>query len=177
MLTLEERFEKTKNLAMALFPNTKWVQIEPHIWVAESRLSEKIYEPSKWEKELIQVRILTTRGSVVFFLPEQSDKRCADIILDGVITELKTVSGNRETLGKQFRYGFKQGSPLSARSEAKEHSVFIHLLSDLSVGSVKAKIAGELKTLSGKGSFICYFENTKNLYEWTYAELQEVIGA
>jgi hypothetical protein len=47
-----------------------------------------------------QVRILTVRGSVAYFLPEQEKKgetgrRCADLVLDGSITEMKTVAGTR----------------------------------------------------------------------------------
>jgi hypothetical protein len=54
--------------------------------------------------------------------------------------------------------------------------VFIRLLSDLSVGSVKAKIAGELKNRTGKGRFICYFEAAGELHAWTYEELRAIIG-
>jgi hypothetical protein len=54
--------------------------------------------------------------------------------------------------------------------------VFIRLLSDLSVGSVKAKIAGELKNRTGKGRFICYFEKSGDLHIWTYTELKAIIS-
>jgi hypothetical protein len=49
-------------------------------------------------------------------------------------------------------------------------------LSDISPGSVKAKIAGELKSRSGNGSVICYFEVSGMLYYWTYDELRGIIG-
>jgi hypothetical protein len=182
--TPEERrinIEKSRILASALFPHEKWIPKETNIWVAKSRLVEEYREPDKWEREMSQVRILTGRGSAAYFLPEQeikgeSGKRCADLVLDGEIMEMKTVSGTRATLGTQFRYGYKQGSLLVENcTQTKEHSVFIWLLSDISLGSVKAKIAGELKNRADKGSFICFFEKTRELHFWTYEELRAMI--
>jgi hypothetical protein len=171
----------TRRLAKTLFPHEKWIKTGPHIWVADSRLTEKAKESDKWEREMAQVRILTGRGSVVYFLPEEKNeekgKMYPDTVIDGEITELKTVSGNRSTLGTDFRQGYKQGAALAKiHTNTEKHSVFIRLLSDISVGSVKAKIAGELKNRTGNGHFICYFENTGNLYTWTYDELRGIIG-
>ena len=178
---LRLNIKKSHALASALFPHEKWILKETNIWIAKSRLVEESREPDKWEREMSQVRILTGRGSVAYFLPEQeikgeSGKRCADLVLDGTVMEMKTVSGTRATLGTQFRYGYKQGSLLVKNCTlTKEHSVFIWLLSDLSIGSVKAKIAGELKNRDDNGSFICFFERTGELYVWTYKELQSMI--
>ena len=178
---LRLNIEKSQALASALFPYEEWIPKEANVWIAKSRLIEEYREPDKWEREMSQARILTERGSVAYFLPEQeikgeSGKRCADLVLDGTVMEIKTVSGTRATLGTQFRYGYKQGSLLVENCTlTKEHSVFIWLLSDLSVGSVKAKIAGELKNRVDKGSFICFFEGTGELHFWSYEELQAMI--
>jgi hypothetical protein len=59
--------------------------------------------------------------------------------------------------------------------EKQEHSVFIHLVSDLKIEAVKAKIAGELKDRMDKGSFICLFKQSGELYFWTYSELRAII--
>jgi hypothetical protein len=59
---------------------------------------------------------------------------------------------------------------------AEKHSVYIRLLSDLSPGSVTAKIAGELKNRTGEGHFICYFEVSGMLCRWSYEELRTIIG-
>ena len=174
--------EQTLALASALFPGEEWVLKEPGIWVARSRLPEEYREPDKWEREMSQVRILTGRGSAAYFLPEMTAKvktspRCADLVLDGVILEMKTISGTRATLGGDFRLAYKQGAALiRPDAETKEHSVFIRLHSNLSVGSVKAKIAGELKDRTDLGTFICFFENTGELWAWTYNELRAIIG-
>jgi len=179
---MPEKYRKSHKLAKALFPDEEWIQTEPNIWVAKSRLSQKEIEPKKWEKEMSQARILTSRGSIAFFLPEifmQDGKQelCADLVMDGEVIEMKTITGARATLGSKFSHGYKQGALLLKNSSiTKKHSVFIRLLSNLSIGSVKAKIAGELKNRFDDGSFICYFEETNELYTWTYEELRALIG-
>jgi hypothetical protein len=178
---IRENTEKSLRLAATLFPDETWVYKEPNIHVAQSRLIEEYREKDKWEREMSQVRILTGRGSVAVFLPEKNigatAKLCADLVLDGFVMELKTISGTRTTLGTAFRFAYKQGAVLlSGYSGVYEHSVFIRLLSDLSIGSVKAKIAGELKGRSDPGKFFCFFEAIQQLYSWTYEELKALIG-
>ena len=172
----------TQELAFRLFPKEQWIPIEANIWVAKSRLIEEYREPYKWEKELSQVRILTSRGSIVYFLPEkltegEAGLRCADTVIDGEIVELKTVTGTRATLSKDFKKGYKQGASLvKDHIDIKSHSVYVRLFSDLSVESVKAKIAGELKTRYDNGNFICFFETDAKLYKWSYSELRAMIN-
>ena len=177
-----EKAEKSLALAKILFSDEEWIAIEPNVWVAKSRLSVKKREPKKWNKEMSQIRILTKRGYMAVFLPErleqgETDNNCADLVLDGEIMEMKTISGTRTTLGGKFRLGYKQGASLLRNCTAtKKHSVFIRLLSDLHIGSVRAKIAGELKERFDDGTFICYFETTGELHSWTYDELRAIIG-
>jgi len=177
----KELWDSCFELASLLFPDEEWIPTEPNIWVAKSRLPQEMREPEKWEKEMAQVRILTIRGSIAFFLPDieikgEKFKKCADLILDGEVMEMKTISGTRETLGGKFRYGYKQGAILLQNcSIIKKHSVFIRLLSDIPVKSVKAKIAGVLKNRYDEGRFICFFEATGELYIWTYNELKSLI--
>jgi hypothetical protein len=173
--------EKSLLLASSLFPSEEWIHKENNIWVAKSRIVEEYREPDKWEREMSQARILTSRGSAAYFLPEleikgEAGRRCADLVLDGEIMEIKTVSGSRVTLGGEFRLAYKQGASLAAGREGLHHSVFIRLLSDLSIMSVMSKIAGELKGRSDKGRFICYFEAQRDLRSWSYEELRAIIG-
>jgi hypothetical protein len=173
--------EKSRMLASALFPDEEWVLKERNIWVSKSRLPEEYKEPDKWEREMSQVRILTSRGSMAYFLPEKKNegrgKIYADTVINDEVTELKTVSGSRATLGTDFRQGYKQGAALvKGRIDTEKHSVYIRLLSDISPGSVRAKIAGELKNRSGMGHFICYFEVLDILCCWPYEELRAIIG-
>jgi hypothetical protein len=178
---IRENAEKSLRVAASLFPEETWVYKEPNIYVAKSRLSEEKKEKDKWEREMAQVRIVTGRGSVACFLPEQEKKgefgkRSPDLVLDGTIVEMKTVSGTRKTLGTQFKYGYKQGNDLvKSRTGVKDHSVFIWLFSNITVESVKAKIAGELKERPDSGNFICFFEKTGELHQWTYEELRALV--
>jgi hypothetical protein len=172
----------SRKLAAALFPGEVWVQKEVNIWVAKSRMSASSRERVKLAWEIDQVRILTSRGSAAYFLPEQENADAlgilsADTVIDGRIVELKAVSGTRQTLGFEFKKGYKQGAALMRRCPGIQgHSVFIRLFSHLSIGSVKAKIAGELKKRLDPGFFICYFESIGALYTWTYEELRALIG-
>jgi hypothetical protein len=174
--------EKSLALASALFPRETWIPKEANIWVAKSRLSGGHKEQAKLYREIADVRILTGRGSAAYFLPEDEKKDskikiCVDTVIDGELVELKTVFGNRNTLGTAFEQGFRQG--LAVRKdhpEIKTHSIFIRLLSDFSIGSVKAKIAGELKNRLEDGKFICYFEHIGELHTWSFEELRSIIG-
>ncbi|MDR0512744.1 MAG: hypothetical protein LBG93_06550 [Treponema sp.] len=101
----------------------------------------------------------------------------ADAVIDGVVVEIKTVSGNRTTLGKSFRRGYKQGrSLLEKHGISAEHSVFLRIFAPFSVKSVRAKIAGELTSSVDKGCCICYFEATEELYHWSYDQLRASVG-
>jgi hypothetical protein len=189
-MTLEQRqlnAEKTLVLASLLFPHEEWINHGKNIFVAKSRLTGRHKEQAKLYREISDVRILTARGSVIFFLPENVDKNAekdgvahnmhADTVIDGVIVELKTVSGNRATLGKSFRRGYKQGrSLLKKHSLTGEHSVFLRLFTPFAIDSVRAKIAGELKNSTDKGCCICLFEASEELYFWTYDELRAIVG-
>ena len=175
-------------LASALFPFEEWIPHGKGIFVAKSRLTGGHKEQAKLYREIADVRILTGRGSVAYFLPERFDggkiarneephNMHADTVIDGVIVEIKTISGNRATLGKSFRRGYKQGrSLLGKHGIIAEHSVFLRVFTPFSVDSVRAKIAGELKNSTDKGCCICYFEATEELYFWTYDELRAIVG-
>jgi hypothetical protein len=174
--------EKSYLLAKTLFPQEEWVFKEYNIWVGKSRIKNTPKERLKLIWEIEQVKVFITPDCIVYFLPELEDselhgKLSADTVINGEIVEIKTVNGSRATLGTEFRKGYKQGEYLCERLHKEmPHSVFIRLFSDISVGSVKAKIAGELKGRKDKGRFICYFEVSNKLFIWTYDELRGIIG-
>jgi hypothetical protein len=180
---LRLNIEKSQALASALFPNEEWIPHGKGIFIAKSRLIGRHKEQAKLYREISDVLILIGRGSAAYFLPEHfddnnRDKKRADMVMDGFIVELKTVSGNRTTLGKSFKRGYKQGlSMIETYPEIKmEHDVFLRLYTPFTVESVRAKIAGELKGTYDKGRCICYFESTEELYFWTYDELRAIVG-
>jgi len=180
--------EKSLILASKLFPQEEWIPHGERIFVAKSRFSRSHKEQAKLYREIADVRILTGRGSVAYFLPERAKNEeteredeihsmHADTVIDGVIIEIKTVSGNRATLGKSFRRGYKQGRSLLKKHGLNiEHSVFLRIYTPFYIESVRAKIAGELKNTTDDGFCICYFEATEELYYWTYDELRAIVG-
>jgi len=188
--TETEKFkaEKSFSLASTLFPHEKWIPHGTGIFVAESRLIGRHKEQAKLYREISDVRILTSRGSIAYFLPERIDEwkaekndglhsLHADTIIDGVVVEIKTISGNRATLGKSFRRGFKQGSSLLKKHGiSADHSVFLRIFTPFNVESIRAKIAGELINSTDNGCCICYFEAAEELYFWTYSELRDIVG-
>ena len=66
--------KKSFSLASALFPLEKWIPHGTGIFVAESRLSGGHKEQAKLYREISDVRILTGRGSIAYFLPERIDE-------------------------------------------------------------------------------------------------------
>jgi hypothetical protein len=147
-----ENAEKSHALASALFPGEVWAAHGEGIFIAKSRLSGGHKEQAKLYREISDVRILTSRGSVAYFLPESEKdggeaneihSLRADTVIDGAVVELKTISGNRATLGKSFRRGYKQGrSLLKKHGIAAEHSVFIRLFTPFKVESVRQNWPG-----------------------------------
>jgi hypothetical protein len=166
-----------------MFPLEEWIPCGEGIFVAKSRLTGGYKEQAKLCREISDVQILTMRGSIAYFLPERlnendKSKKRADMVMDGAIVELKNISGNRTTLGKSFKRGYKQGlSMIQTHPEIKvEHDVFLRLYTPFTIKSVRAKIAGELKGSSDKGRCICYFNATEELYFWTYDELRAIVN-
>lgn len=174
--------EKAFALASALFPQEEWVPHGTGIFVAKNRLLGGYKEQAKLYREISDIRILIEHGNIVYFLPEQSNgeeigKKHIDTVINGAIVELKTVSGNRTTLGKSFKKGYKQGlSILKNNPQIKaDHNVFLRIFTPFAVESVRAKLAGELKNTTDSGCCICYFESTDKLYFWTYDELRSML--
>lgn len=175
--------DKSLALAKALFPHEEWIPYEASVFIARSRMGKNYKEQVKLYREISDIRILISLGSVAIFLPEVSDKknkrkRYADTVLDGAILEIKTISGNRTTLGKSFKKGYKQGlSMLETYPHVKaEHNVFLRIFTPFTIESVRAKIAGEIKNTTDRGCCICYFETTNELYYWTYDELRNIVN-
>ena len=105
--------EKSFAVASVLFPFEEWIPHGKGIFVAKSRLSGGHKEQAKLYREIADVRILTGRGSVAYFLPERFNDRDiakakerysmhADTVIDGIVVEIKTVSGQPGNTGKIF---------------------------------------------------------------------------
>jgi hypothetical protein len=81
-------------LASVLFPGEEWVAHGENIFVAKSRLNGSHKEQAKLYREISDARILTSRGSVAYFLPEYEKDGGevneihilrADTVIDGAV--------------------------------------------------------------------------------------------
>ena len=100
--------EKAKNTAKGLYPHEKWELLENGIFIAKSRMPRSAEQINTLEKELRQARILVDRRSTVYFLPEMSQpiekrKKYPDAVVDGLITEFKTVTGSIRQVEARYK--------------------------------------------------------------------------
>ena len=161
---------KAEKEAKRLYPNEKWIQKGNGIFVAESRENKTIKkdgkintnELNKLKTELKSAKVLAQHGHTVYFAPEENTSKHFDAIINGSVeTEIKTITGNRNTIGKEFKKSLKQSN-----------NVFLDLFTDESVISIKSKLRGELMATEAKDGFIyCYFRKIKKLYLWKKEDL------
>jgi SPP1 gp7 family putative phage head morphogenesis protein len=125
---LEKNREKAQKFAKKEFPNEKWKQESERIYVAEKKKRDANYKV-----EMNMARILESKGSTVFILPEdrRSRDKKADAIVNGDYMEFKTVIGGLNSLQHRF---------LKSRSQSR--NVFINIESDLSKSDVVSTLAG-----------------------------------
>lgn len=60
-------------------------------------------------------------GHYVYLVPEAGSGKHYDAIVDGVPTEFKEVTGNLDTLGKQYKAALRQGCNVFLRTSGKTH--------------------------------------------------------
>ena len=100
MLQSEKNAINTQKLAFRLFPNEQWIGIDQHIFMAASRAPRSGRQSEILEQELSQARILVALGHTIYLLPEFGPRKTKhpDAIVDGLIMEFKTVSGNERKI-------------------------------------------------------------------------------
>jgi len=87
-----ELAEKAMQTARKLYPHEKWELLENGIFIAKSRMPRSAEQIHTLEKELRQARILVTRGSTIYLLPEtpppgEKHVKYPDAVVDGYIME------------------------------------------------------------------------------------------
>ena len=117
-MTTEQRLNAEKSLALAvvLFPHEEWIPHGRGIFVAKSRLAGGHKEQAKLYREIADVRILTGRGSVAYFLSERFDceeiakdemihNMYADTVIDGVVVSVISKQRKNSTIGRMTNFG------------------------------------------------------------------------
>jgi len=153
-----------QKLAFSLFPNEQWIGIDQHIFLAASRSPRSGRQSEILEQELSQARILAAIGHTVYLLPEFGPRktRHPDAIVDGLIMEFKTVSGNERKIKEKYK---------EAREKAE--NVFLQIDPPFSHRTVVRKLSGSIRGKGYKSGLIwVYFKHTGKMFYWTVEGLK-----
>ena len=160
----ENNMKKSRDLASSLFPNEQWIGIDQHIFMAASRAPRSNRQSEILEHELTQARILASLGHTVYLLPEFGPRKTKhpDAIVDGLIMEFKTVTGNERKIKEKFK-----------EAREKSENVFLQIEPPFSQRLVARKLSG---TIRGKdystGLIWVYFTYTGKIVYWTVKGLK-----
>jgi hypothetical protein len=162
-LSPEENAQKMRELVEILYPLETWLQLEEHIFTAESRQPHSNNQERVLEKELVQARILTAQGSTVYLLPERGGEgKHPDAIVDGIFVEFKTITGGIRQIEERYK---------EARKQAE--NVFLKIDSALSKEDVIRKLEGTILQKSyQEGRILVYFTESTKLYYWDVWDLK-----
>ena len=156
-----ENLQKARKIAESLYPDEKWVKHNELIFVAQSRLPNSKSQHEVFEKELCMSAIAVKHGHAVYMLPEKCAGKSADVVMDGVLTEYKAVSGGENAVSHRFRDGLKQGK-----------NAFLSIEKDIAVSRVRQILRGVLKDKSADGVVYCYFCTTDTFHTWQMKDLK-----
>jgi hypothetical protein len=162
-----DKAQRAHERAASLFPLEAWRELEERIFIAGGREPRSNGQRKTLKKELIQARLLTAAGSVVYLLPEIVDpakrgEKHPDAVVDGFLMEFKTITGKVDRIGEYFE-----------DSRKKADHIFYKIDSFLSKEAVMKHLEGIIlkKGYSG-GQVIAYFTETSKLYYWDVDDLK-----
>ncbi|WP_461246331.1 CdiA C-terminal domain-containing protein [Treponema sp. R6D11] len=156
--------QNAKELAFRLFPNEQWIGIDQHIFMASSRAPRSDRQSEIIEQELAQARILANMGHTVYLLPEFGPRKTKhpDAIVDGLIMEFKTISGNERKIKEKYK---------EAREKAE--NVFLQIDPPFPHRTVAGKLSGSIRGKGYKSGLIwVYFKHTGKMVYWTVEGLK-----
>jgi hypothetical protein len=154
-----ENARKAKELAGSRYPGVSWIPVEPNIYLAPSRAPKSDEQTATLAKELVQARLLASRGHTVYLLPEDGPRKTKrpDAIVDGLVMEFKTITGNIRKVSENFK---------DAREKAE--NVFLKIDAPLGRHAVTGRLSGVIKAKGYTSGVIwVYFTNTGEMNYWT----------
>jgi hypothetical protein len=112
----------------------KGLVIPKNVKVAASRIPLNSQQREVLRKELHQAGILAILGSFVYLIPEHGPYgvRLKDAVVNGVLFEFRTITGNAKTLEWEFK---------DAKKKGKDANVFLNIESDIPKNEVRRRIA------------------------------------
>ena len=156
--------ERAAQVATGLYPNEKWELLENGIYISKSRMQRSAEQIKILEKELRQARILTERGHTVYLLPEFGPRKTKhpDAIVDGLIMEFKTVSGNERKIKEKFK-----------QARGKADNVFLQIEPPFTHRTVARKLAGAIRGKGyNTGLIWVYFKHSGKMAYWSVEGLK-----
>ena len=112
---------------------SKGLIIPENVKIAEIRIPINSEQREILRKELKQAELLAKLGCSVYLIPERAafGERPKDAVVNGVLFEFRTVTGNARTLEWEFRDAKKKGINVN---------VFIHVISDINRDEVRRRV-------------------------------------
>ena len=144
----QDNAEKTEHIAKELYPHEKWEKLENGIFIAKSRIPRSAEQINILEKEVKQARLLVTRGSTVYLLPEiqppgEKHQKYPDAVVDGQIMEFKTVTGGIRQIEERYK-----------EARAKATNIFMKIDGNLLLDNVTRKLSGYINRRGLSGGII-----------------------
>jgi hypothetical protein len=112
---------------------TKNLTLPENVRLAESRIPKNKDQSDVLKKELRQSGILSRRGNSVYLIPEQGPYgvRLKDAVVNGILFEFRTVTGNVRSFEWEFR---------DAKRKGKDTNVFVSAEMDISKTEARRRI-------------------------------------
>ena len=164
MCDKNENAQRTKARAEGYAPGELWLEVSPGIFTAASRVPKSEEQIRTYEKELIHARIIAAEGHTVCFLPERGPRKVKhpDAIVDGLIMEFKTITGNIRKIGENYK-----------AARAKAENVFLKIDAPLTRHAVTRRLSGVIRANGYHcGVIWVYFTNTGEMNYWTVHDLR-----
>jgi hypothetical protein len=155
---------KAKAFAEEKAPGEEWIEIDPGVYLAASRIPKSGEQIRTLEKEIDHARILAKGGHTVYLLPEQGPRgmKHPDAIVDGFVFEFKTVTGNIRKAAENFK-----------AARAKADNVFLKIMPDYSKEAVQSKLKGTIVNKGyHSGLIIVHFNASNKMYYWNVDDLK-----
>jgi hypothetical protein len=149
MQRLQKNLQATEDFVKQAYPNEIWISktatlqgknewteglvIPKNVKIAKSRIPHNKNDSEILEKELIQARILSKLGNVVYFTPEPGDykKRVTDAVVNGTLFEFRTITGSQKKVESEFG---------DAKRKGKNINVFLNIEANTSKAEARRRI-------------------------------------
>jgi hypothetical protein len=158
-----ENAQKARACAMEKAPGENWIEISAGIYLAAGRRPKSDEQVKTLEKEITHAQILAHNGHTVYLLPEHGPRgmKHPDAVVDGLIMEFKTITGNIRKIAGNFK---------AARKKAE--NIFLKVDAGFSQEIVLEKLIGTVRRGGYRGGLIItHFTRSGKTYYWNIDDL------